>query len=255
MSAATGNLFQAPVPSRPESDSATDELTAEERIKATVLEIYSSKGWTRVDKNGNTVPDEVAARDFVYRHFRDHVVVNSDSDTADDGLTPADLYAKTFPGALGATSQPVDDDEQFQAYQTVMRKLWQWTSPRFNGYCQETAEMEGLDLVMCEKKVYRATRDASTGTGAPKQVHVRFFTSSADMIFAYSAQPATAKLVKAAEDTARHLRMNTSRHPELTKRVAREADLALNRSAAHLAPVTGGRTKRALAAGDAGDND
>ena len=204
------------------------------------LAIYATRGWTRVDKNGRVVPDDEAAKVYVYEYFRDNAVVNSDGDIVDDGVCDSDLFAKTFPGAPGATSEPVDE-VQFEAYKTVMRKLWQYAGTGIRGHCQETAEMEGLDYVMVEKKVYRPTRDVSTGTAAPKQVTVRFFTGNPDLIYQLSAMPATAKLVKAAEETAKHLRMNVSRHPELAARVARNAKLALQQSSANLAEITSGR--------------
>lgn len=204
------------------------------------LAIYETRGWTRFDKNGRTVPDDDAAKSFVYEHFRDNAVVDSDNDIVDDGMSDTDLFAKTFPGAPGATSEPVDD-VQFEAYRAVMRKLWQYAGTGVRGHCQETAEMEGLDYVMVEKKVYRPTRDVSTGTASPKQVTVRFFTSNPDLIYQLSALPATAKLIKAADETAKHLRMNVTRHPELTTRVAKSAKLALQQSNASLAEITSGK--------------
>ena len=213
-------------------------------VEVARLGIYGSRGWTRVDKNGRTVPDDEAAKNFVYLHFRDHVVVNSDSDIADDGMSDTDLFAKTFPGAPGATSDSVDE-VQYEAYKSVVRKLWQYAGTGIRAHCQETAEMEGLDYVMCEKKVFRASRDVSTGTGAPRQVNVRFFTSNPDLIFHLSSQPATAKLVKAAEETAKHLRMNIARHPELISRVGKDAKLALQRSNASLLAITTGKATSA----------
>ena len=59
------------------------------------------------------------------------------------------------------------DEVLFEAYQQVKRKLWQWAGPSVKGHCQETCEMEGLDYVMVEKKVFRTSRDKSTGTVAP----------------------------------------------------------------------------------------
>lgn len=208
------------------------------------LAIYETRGWTRVDKNGRTVPNDEAAKDFVYAFFRDNVLVNSEGDIVDDGLSDADLFAKTFPGAPGATAEPVDD-AQFEAYRAVMRKLWQYAGTGTRGHCQETAEMEGLDYVMCEKKVYRASRDGSTGTGGYKQINVRFFTSNPDLIYQLSAIPATLKLVKAAEETAKHLQMNVTRHPELTARIAKNAKLALQQSSANLAAITSGKPNAA----------
>ena len=67
---------------------------------------------------------------------------------------------------------------------------------------------------------------------------VRFFTADPDLIFELSSQPASAKLVRAAEEVSKHLQMNTRRHPELTNRVAKETQSALKRSGAHLAPLT-----------------
>ena len=246
MSALTDVAFTAPL----EDASPISEI---DPVTAAALKIYETRSWTRVDKMGQTVPDDVSAKNFVYELFRDTGVVNSESDILEDGLSAADLFAKTFPTAPGATSEPVDE-VQFEAYKTVTRKLWQWAGTGIKSHCQETAEMEGLDYVMCEKKVFRASRDASTGTGAPKPVSVRFFTSDPDLIFELSSQPATAKLVKAAEEAAKHLRMNTTRHPELTTRVAKETQSALKRSAAHLAPVTAGKAEMALTAGSGDDN-
>jgi hypothetical protein len=45
-----------------------------------------------------------------------------------------------------------------------------------------------------------------------------------------------------AEETAKHLRMNVTRHPELTARVARNAKHALVQSSANLAEITSGRS-------------
>ena len=94
--------------------------------------------------------------------------------------------------------------------------------------------MEGLDYVMVEKKVFRTSRDKSTGTVASSPLTVRFFTSNPELIFELSSQPASLKFVKAAEEAAKHLQMNTRRHPELTTRVAREAQASLKRSAGRL---------------------
>jgi hypothetical protein len=247
MSTATDTPFVAPPASTPANlVPETDALDAIEidPVEVARLAIYESRGWTRVDKNDRTVPDDEAVKNFVYMYFRDNVLVNADADIADDGLSDADLYAKTFPGTLGASSQPVDDD-QYEAYKSVVRKLWQYAGTGIRAHCQETAEMEGLDYVMCEKKVFRASRDVSTGTGAPRQVSVRFFTSNPDLIFHLSSQPATAKLVKAAEETAKHLRMNVGRHPELAARVGKDAKLALQRSNASLAEITAGKVNAA----------
>lgn len=231
----------------PGSDSEVESNPVVEKT----LEIWASRGWTRIDKAGHVVADDLKGKTFVYEWFRDHAVVNSDSDILDDGLSAADLYAKTFPSTPGARGL-VEDEIEFEAYKTVERKLWQWTSTGVKAYCQETAEMEGLDVVMVEKKVFRPTRDGATGTGAPRAVVVRFFTSNPDLIFTLSAQPATAKLVKAAEETARHLRMNTARHPELAPRIAKETQSALKRSSATLAQVTHANTAAAITgAGDA----
>lgn len=249
MSIATDTPFLAPLASQTDSDLPVEEL---DPVGVAALAIYATRGWTRVDKTGRTVPDDPKAKNFVYALFRDSGVVNSEADIVDDGLSQSDLYAKAFPAASGATSEIVDD-VQFEAYKAVSRKLWQWAGTGIKAHCQETAEMEGLDYVMCEKKVFRATRDKSTGTGAPKQVIVRFFTSEPDLIFALSSQPAAAKLVRAAEDVAKHLQMNTARHPELATRVAKETQSALKRSAAHLAPVTTGKSIGALTSGS--DND
>lgn len=242
--AETHTTFTGPV--------ADGEAVELDPVEVAKLAIYETRGWTRVDKNGRKVPDDEAAKNFVYSYFRDNTVVNADADIVDDGMSDADLYAKTFPAAPGASSEPVDD-VRFEAYKTVMRKLWQYAGTGIRAHCQETAEMEGLDYVMCEKKVFRASRDVSTGTGAPRQVNVRFFTSNPDLIFHLSSQPAAAKLIKVAEDTAKHLRMNTARHPELTARVAKETQLALKRSAANLAPITSG--KAVVAADNNGDDD
>lgn len=252
MSTTTDVPFVAPVEGQTTTDQPGEELDPVETIK---LAVYATRHWTRVDKNGHTVPDDPAARNFVYEYFRDNVVVNSESDIVDYGLSAADLYAKTFPSAPGSTSEPVDEIE-FEAYKDVSRKLWQWAGTGIRSHCQETAEMEGLDYVMVEKKVFRATRDTTTGTGAPKAVMVRFFTSDPDLIFQLSSQPAAAKLVKAAEDASKHLQMNTRRHPELTLRVAKETQSALKRSTAHLAPVASARPSdvAALPAGNDDDN-
>ena len=216
-------------------------------LEAAKLEIYATRGWTRVDKNDKTVPDDAHARNAVYELFRDTVVINSESTIVDDGLSAQDLYAKIFPAAQ---SYPMDDD-RYEAYQQVKRKLWQWAGTGVKGHCQETAEMEGFDYVMVEKKVFRASRDRSTGTVAPTPVVVRFFTSNPDLIFELSSQPATVKFVKAAEEAAKHLEMNTRRHPELTTRVAKETQGALKRSAAHFTPLTSAKPTdgRALSAG------
>ena len=242
MSTVTDDVpFPAPTKSHATVSAALEDNAVEiPPIEIAKLAIYETRGWTRVDKNGRTVPDDEAAKSFVYTYFRDNVVVDSDANIVEDGLSDADLFAKTFPGAPGATSEMVDD-VQYEAYKAVSRKLWQYAGTGVRAYCQETAEMEGLDYVMCEKKVYRASRDVSTGTGAPKQVNVRFFTSNPDLIFQLSSMPATAKLVKVAEETAKHLRMNVTRHPELTSRVARNAKLALQQSSANLAPITSGK--------------
>jgi len=247
MSTATDVPFVAPSESDPIAGG--EEANPVEIAK---LAIYEHRGWIRVDKNGRTVPNDEAAKHFVYTYFRDHVVVDSDADIVEDGLSDTDLFAKTFPGAPGATSDTVDD-VQYEAYKAVARKLWQYAGTGVRAYCQETAEMEGLDYVMCEKKVYRASRDVSTGTGAPKQVNVRFFTSNPDLIFQLSSMPATAKLVKAAEETAKHLRMNVTRHPELISRVAKNAKFALQQSSANLAPITSGKPN--TAADGAGDDN
>jgi hypothetical protein len=252
VSTATDVPFVAPVESQATADQPADQL---DLIEAAKLAIYTTRRWTRVDKNGHSVPDDGAARNFVYEYFRDNAVVNSEADIVDDGLSSADLYAKTFPSAPGSTSEPVDEVE-FLAYRDVSRKLWQWAGTGIKSHCQETAELEGLDYVMVEKKVFRATRDTTTGTGAPKSVMVRFFTSNPDLIFQLSSQPAAAKLVKAAEDASKHLQMNTRRHPELLQRVARETQSALKRSTAHLAPVAAARASDvgALPAGNGDDN-
>ncbi|MDQ1629564.1 MAG: hypothetical protein QOI54_3308 [Actinomycetota bacterium] len=249
MSTATDVPFEAPTGSYTFQVTDVPDIEVDPEEVARIA-IYATRGWTREDKNGRIVPDDEAAKNFVYAYMRDNVVVNSESDIVDDGVSDADIYAKTFPRTPGATAEPVDD-AQFSAYKTVLRKLWQYAGTSIRAHCQETAEMEGLDYVMCEKKVYRASRDVSTGTGAPKQVNVRFFTSNADLIFQLSSQPAAAKLVKVAEETAKHLLMNTTRHPELASRVAKETQLAMKRSAASLAPVTS--AKKATA--DASDGD
>lgn len=221
-------------------------------VVAATLEIYGTRGWTRTDKTGRNVPDDAKARTFVYELFRGSVV-NNESDIADDGLSQWDVYAKTFPNAIGSSVTVEIDDERYQAYVSVMRKLWQYASPKVGGYCQDAAEMDGLDYVMVEKKVFRASKDASTGTGAMQSLVVRFFTQDADLIFELSSQPAAAKLVKAAEETAKHLQMNTKRHPELANRVAKETRSAIKRSEAHLAPVTASKTA-ALTSGNGDDN-
>lgn len=248
MSAATDVPFLAPDESHTSAAAVLDSEVEISEEDAAKLAIYATRGWTRVDKNERVVPNDDEAKVFVYEYFRDNAVVNSDNDIVDDGVSATDLFAKTFPGAPGATSEAVDD-VQFQAYVAVMRKLWQYAGTGVRAYCQETAEMEGLDFVMVEKKVYRPTRDVATGTAAPKQVAVRFFTSNPDLIYQLSAMPATAKLVKAAEETAKHLRMNVARHPELAPRVARNAKLALQQSSANLAEITSGKTA-SVAVGD-----
>jgi hypothetical protein len=237
------STLEQPVSGQPNAD--------EDLLEAAKLEIYATRGWTRVDKNDKTVPDDTKARDAVYEAFRDDVVINSEDLIVDEGLSPHDLYARIFPDS---PFYPMDDD-RFEAYNQVRRKLWQWAGTGINGYCQERCEMEGLDYVMVEKRVYRASRDKSTGTVAPTAVTVRFFTADPDLIFELSSQPAAVKLVKAAEDAAKHLQMNTRRHPELTTRVAKEAQGALKRSAAHLSPVTSAKPTdvRALSAGSDGD--
>jgi hypothetical protein len=250
MSTVTDVSFAAPAGSQPStSPSADGDVHGLDPIQAARLEIYATRGWTRVDKKGQTVPDDEAAKNFVYAYFRDNVVVNSDADIVDDALSDGDLYAKTFPNAVGATSRPVDD-VQFEAYTSVKRKLWQYAGTNIRAHCQETAEMEGLNYVMCEKKVFRASRDLSTGTGAPRQVAVRFFTSNPDLIFQLSSQPAAARLIKVAEETAKHLAMNTRRHPELASRVAKEGQLALKRSSANLSPITSGKAATPANGGD-----
>jgi hypothetical protein len=246
VSAVTDVPFVAPSESLNTSTVPEDDAVEINGVHEATLAIYRSRGWTYFNKNGHEVPNDEVAKDFVYSYFRDSVVVNSDGDIVDDGVTDADLYAKTFPGTPGATSDAVDED-QFAAYKTVSRKIWAYAHTRVGSVCQERAEMEGLDLVMCEKKVYRASRDITTGTGAPKQVLVRFFTNNGDLIYQLSALPATAKLVKAAEDTAKHLRMNVTRHPELSSRIAKSAKLALNQSSASLGEITSGKlSTRAL---------
>jgi hypothetical protein len=254
VSATTDVQFVPPIeerrtsaPSTPEQSAVGQSAEIQDRIEAAKLEIYATRGWTRADKNGKIVPDDVLAKNAVYELFRDSVVINSEAEIVDDGLGQADLYAKIFPGA---PSEPMDD-ERHEAYQQVKRKLWQWAGTGIKNHCQETCEMEGRDYVMVEKKVFRASRDMSTGTVAPTGVIVRFFTSDPDLIFELSSQPAAAKFVKAAEEAAKHLEMNTRRHPELTTRVAREAQASLKRSAAHLTPLTSVKPNetRALSAG------
>ena len=201
------------------------------------LKIYSTRKWTRVDKNGGrTVPDDSMAKSSVYALFRDNAVINAEADIVDDGLSACpDLYAKIFPSAIFPEADfHLMDDVHFKAYQQVKRKLWQWAGTGVRSHCQETCEMEGLDYVMVEKKVFRASRDGSTGTVAPTPLIVRFFTSDPDLIFELSSQPASLKFVKAAEEAAKHLQMNTRRHPELITRVAKETQSALKRSAGHL---------------------
>lgn len=252
MSTATDAPFAAPFESQTTVDQPFEEL---DPVEATKLTIYNTRGWTRVDKNGHTVPDDASARNFVYELFRNNVVVNSEGDIVEDALSSADLYAKTFPSAPGSTSEPVDEIE-FEAYKAVSRKLWQWAGTGIKSHCQETAEMEGLDYVLVEKKVFRASRDTSTGTGAPRPVMVRFFTSNPDLIFQFSSQPAAARVVKVAEETSKHLQMNARRHPELMLRIAKETQSALKRSTAHLAPVATAKPNGvgALPAGSDDDN-
>ena len=241
----------APVLSNPDQAAAV-RAELEDALEVAKLEIYATRNWTRVDKNGKTVVDDALAKNAVYELFRDNEVINSEAEIVDEGLSQSDLYAKIFPAA---PSEPMDDT-RYEAYKQVMRKLWQWSGTGIKGHCQETCEMEGLDYVMVEKRVYRASRDRSSGTTAPTSVVVRFFTSDPDLIFELSSQPTTAKLVKAAEDTAKHLQMNTRRHPELTTRVAKETQLAIKRSTAHLAPLTGAKPAdaRALSAGSDDDD-
>jgi hypothetical protein len=252
MTMATDVPFTAPTIGEMVDPATALPLDEAELHAAAVLSIYETRGWVREDKNGRNVPDEAKAKAAVYEYFRDNAVVNHEPDIVDDGLSQSDLYAKIFPGAIGATKEPVDEI-QFEAYKVVLRKLWNNAVPSYKGLCQEMAEMEGLDYVMVEKKVFRTARDGNTGTGAPMQVLVRFFTSDADLIFTLSSQPAAAKLVRAAEETSKHLQMNTARHPELTARIAKETSSALKRSAAHLAPVTAGKPLAALPAANGDD--
>jgi hypothetical protein len=239
------------------SSQSSEMMETMDPLEAAKLEIYATRDWTRLDKNGRTVHDDTMAKNAVYELFRDNVVINSEADVVDDGLSPSDLYAKIFPSAI-FPSGPSDsmDDVHYEAYQAVKRKLWQWAGTGLRSHCQETCEMEGLDYVMVEKKVFRASRDGSTGTVAPTPVTVRFFTSEPDLIFELSSQPAAAKFVKAAEEAAKHMEMNTRRHPELTNRVAKETQAALRRSAAHLTPLTAAKASdaRALSAGSENDS-
>jgi hypothetical protein len=57
-----------------------------------------------------------------------------------------------------------------------------------------------------------------------------------------------------AEETAKHLRMNVTRHPELTARVARNAKHALVQSSANLAEITSGKVNTAAANEHSDDN-
>ena len=154
---------ESPPPISVPGDQAASAAEDQDLVEAAKLEIYETRGWTRTDKNGRLVPDDVLAKNAVYELFRDSVVINSESDIVDDGLTASDLYARIFPGS---SAEPMDDP-RYQAYQQVTRKLWQWAGTGIKNHCQETCEMEGLDYVMVEKKVFRASRDKSTGTVAP----------------------------------------------------------------------------------------
>ena len=107
MSTATEAPFVAPTASQPNTDPEGISPPAEvDLVEVAKLAIYATRGWTRQDKNGKTVPDDEPTKNFVYELFRDNVVVDSDADIVEDGLSAADLYAKTFPSTPGASSDP-----------------------------------------------------------------------------------------------------------------------------------------------------
>ena len=141
MSTATNVPFTAPnegqfpvqTPSLADQDvlgqAAEAQAPLEDPLEVANLEIYASRGWTRVNKNGKSVPDDALAKNAVYELFRDNVLINNESAIVDDGLGQADLYAKIFP----ATQSDPMDEVLFEAYQQVKRKLWQWAGPSVKG--------------------------------------------------------------------------------------------------------------------------
>ena len=70
---------------------------SEDPLEVAKLEIYSSRGWTRVDKNGKSVPDDALAKNAVYELFRDNVLINNESAIVDDGLGQARSVRQDLP--------------------------------------------------------------------------------------------------------------------------------------------------------------
>jgi hypothetical protein len=216
-----------------------------EAVDKLVHEACAERGFVRTDPSGQEVIDDEPMKHAVYDVMTERHVVDDPKQMRKGAVTQHELYATIFPNGPGSTRQP-DSEEEAEARNRLVRKLWGLTNAGASGYVNKRVEAEGLSLVMCEAPVARTYRSEETGGRKPTTEAGRFLTDHPELIATHSTLPRAAKLVKAAEAVAKHMQMATRRHPELAAVVQRQISSALTQTRATLAPVT--TAKAALAA-------
>ena len=178
-----------------------EQMAAEEYVRA---------GYTKVNRQGETMPDDEAMKAKVLELIQARVVPDRSAKSA-NSWTMGELYAAVFPGAPGTTpTENIDalDLNTKAVLEKLRRRVWNLTNPGRTGWIQKRLG-EDSTLVLCRATVMRGL-DEVAGC---------YVTDDPDLIMADSLQPRIEALVREAQNLRDHAGMITTRHGELEARI------------------------------------
>lgn len=225
-----------------ESQTFNDVPTAiidPEQVASMIQEQYERAGFTKANRDGETVIDDDAMKAKAFDLVIKREVTDKSNKSA-GSWTAGELYAAVFPGAPGTDPATIDllDAAEAEVRKTLVRRVWNLTNPARSGYIQKRlgfeSEGEG-SLVLCRAKVMRGL----------DEVNGCYVTNDPELILGDSLSPRVEALVKEADNLRAHAAMITTRHPELEDRVVRAIGAGVKRTQAALPKTTGnGRVRQ-----------
>lgn len=218
-----------------ESSNSMHDVLDLDQIQAMILEEYIRAGFTKKNRDGETVFDDDAMKARVFELVTQREVTDKTKKSS-NSWTQGELLAATFPGAPGTDPKTIDqlDFAQAEVRKTLLRRVWNLTNPARTGYIQKRLEEKGT-LVLCRSKVMRGL----------DEVNGCYVTNDASLILSDSLAPRIEALVKEADNLRAHAAMITGRHPEIEQKVLQAIGSGVKRTQAALPKGSGnGRVRQ-----------
>jgi hypothetical protein len=218
--------------------SQSPDIFDPEQIEAMIHDEYVRAGYTKVNREGDTVVDDDKMKAKTFKVVTSRAATDK-SNKSSNAWTQGELLAEVFPGAPGTDPKTIDllDYGQSEVRKTLMRRTWNLTNPARTGYIQKRLEEIG-SLVLCRSKVMRGL----------DEVNGCYVTDNGELILSDSLAPRVEALVKEADNLRAHATMITGRHPELDHNVVGAISSGLKRTQAALPkPSSNGKARKETA--------